>query len=89
MRSADTKCPHADILHCPLYHAAHIAGAGGCDDGKLDQGGCAVNRGMDYHKEVKRLEIEQFQLVAECEFNQRWHERNEQRKRNMRAAGLH
>lgn len=89
MRAAATKCPHEHIQFCPLYVAAHVAGAGGCDDGELGQGGCAVDRGMDYFKEVRRLEVEQFELVAQCEYDQRWHERNEQRKRNMRAAGVH
>lgn len=50
---------------------------------------CAVGRGMDYHKELKRLSVEQFAMVAEVEFSQRQHEKNEQRKRNLRAAGLH
>lgn len=83
------KCPHENIVFCPLYRASHIAGAGGCDDGQLAEGGCAVSRGMDYHAAVKRLEVEQFTMVAECEFEHRHHERNEQRKRNLRVNGVH
>lgn len=55
MRSEDTKCPHADVQFCPLYLAAHGAIGIGCDDGNLDQGGCAVDREMDYFKELGRL----------------------------------
>lgn len=83
------KCPHSDIRFCPLYHAAHTGTGGSCDDGKLDSGECAVSRGLNYGQALKKLEIDQFELVAECEYNQRWHERNEQRKRNMQSAGLH
>lgn len=46
-------CPHENILDCPLYLASHIAGAGGCDDGKLHQGGCAVDRGLSYQKAAR------------------------------------
>ena len=83
------RCPHADIQFCPLYHAAHIAGAGGCDDGQLGEGGCAVSRGMDYRQAVKRLEVTQFAMMAELEFKQRQNERREQQRRNLQAAGLH
>ena len=83
MRSEDTKCPHADIRFCPLYHAAHECIGIGCDDGKLGQGGCAVDRGMDYHKELGKLNPKYVALV-------KWKEEAEQirlqRARNMRSA---
>ncbi len=49
------RCPRADdVSRCPLYLAAHVGG--GCDDGRLEEGGCAVDRGlMDYAAEVDRI----------------------------------
>ena len=89
MRPDGTKCPHADIRFCPLYLAAHVAGAGGCDDGHLGEGGCAVDRGMNYADEAARLQVTQFHLVAEAEYAERQDATIKQRARNMRAAGIH
>ena len=44
----EAKCPHDNALDCPLYMASHTGSLRGCDDGRLDEGGCAVNRGMNY-----------------------------------------
>jgi len=52
-----TKCPHGNIVHCPLYIAAHYPGLGeySCADGRLNEGGCAVKRGLNYEKALARL----------------------------------
>jgi hypothetical protein len=78
------QCPHDDIRFCPLYVAAHMPNAGGCDDGRLIDGGCAVTRGMDYADEHRRLEREQFEMVARVEFAERRAASSAQRDRNMR-----
>jgi hypothetical protein len=83
------RCPHQQIAYCPLYVAAHEAGGFGCDDGKLDHGSCAVDRGMDYGKAVARLWQAKPDLVKECAEGESAAMACEQRQRNMRAAGLH
>ena len=87
------KCPHANIIHCPLYLAAHIANAGGCDDGRLGEGGCAVDRGMNYRAGVEAFRAKYPREVAECEFAeaaaQAAAQADEQRARNMRLSGVH
>lgn len=45
MRPEGTKCPHENIIHCPLYIGAHVAYGPSCDDGGLGAGTCAVDRG--------------------------------------------
>lgn len=82
-------CPHPDVRFCPLYLAAHVPGAGGCDDGRLDEGGCAIERGMNYTVAKARLAVTQFRLVAESEFAERQVASTAQCIRNMRAAGVH
>jgi hypothetical protein len=57
-----SSCPHRETRFCPLYVASHIPGAGGCDDGRLDERNCAVDRGMNYAAERRRLEVEQFEM---------------------------
>ena len=78
------ECPHKNVMFCPLYVAAHDGG--GCDDGRLEEGGCAVSRGMDYAAAIARLRPD---FVAES----RWRERKDvvagQRLRNMRNNGVH
>ena len=85
-----TGCPHPDIRFCPLYIAAHIADEGyhGCDDGRLDEGGCAVDRTMNYAEAVERLRIVDPRLVATLAFLEEAEEARQQRNRNMRAAGI-
>lgn len=38
-------CPHNETRLCPLYWAMHDGGGGSCDDGRLDEGTCGVDRG--------------------------------------------
>lgn len=82
-------CPHLDPSHCPLYRAAHVAGAGGCDDGRLAEGGCAVIRGVDYAGAVAALRIAHPRLVAEAEWDADRARVVRQMARNRRAAGIH
>ena len=88
MRTDKTKCPHENIVDCPLYHAMHVAGAISCLSADL-QDGCRVDQGEDYEGIVAALRIQNPDLVAQCEWNSMLRERKEQRARNMRAAGLH
>lgn len=84
------RCPHANIVYCPLYHAAHIPHAGGCDDGELDTGLCAVDRRrLNYRKEVELLRVHQPGLVERLAFDEDEATRCEQRARNMRLSGIH
>lgn len=85
------RCPHANIVHCPLYHAAHYGDVVGlsCDDGRLETGFCATARKLDYARAVARLEAVRPDIVARCRFNEEAAEAAAQRRRNMRAAGLH
>lgn len=83
------RCPHPDVRFCPLYIAAHWPGSFGCDDGRLGEGGCAVDRGLSYVGAVAALRAAQPRLVAEAEFAADHEALIAQRKRNMRAAGIH
>lgn len=90
MRPEGTKCPHDNIVHCPLYTGAHVPHGPGCDDGELGTGFCAVDRGiMNYRATVELLRLKHPRLVAECEFSEAAERSREQRSRNMRAAGVH
>lgn len=80
------RCPHDDVIFCPLYRVSHHGVGVGCDDGHLDRGGCAVTRGMSYKREVARLNPKFVAAVASKEGQQR---SSEQRKRNMRGAAVH
>ena len=77
------QCPHANIIFCPLYIAAH-EGAG-CDDGRLEEGGCAVSRGMDYSTTIADLRPA---IVVESRRRERENELADQRHRNMRNNGI-
>lgn len=81
-----SDCPHADVKHCPLYHASHEGIGIGCDDGKLEDGACAVARGMDYHQEIAKLNPK---YVSLCRWREEAEQSERQRKSNMRAAGVH
>jgi hypothetical protein len=81
-------CPHSRIEFCPLYLASHEC-AGGCDDGRLGEGGCAVSRGMDYGQALARLSRERPALVREAAERESEAMRTEQRQRNARNLGLH
>lgn len=83
-----SKCPHGDVFYCPLYHASHMA-AGGCDDGKLESGTCAVKRGMNYRAALERLRVEHPGVVERLAFLEEANEARIQRARNLRLAGIH
>lgn len=85
----DRKCPHARIEFCPLYVAAHEGGGFGCDDGKLQEGGCAVSRLLDYGKALARLSHANRELVMECAERESLQMKIEQPQRNMKNLGLH
>jgi len=84
------KCPHEDVQYCPLYHACHEGGAGGCDDGKIDENSCAVDRGrMEYGPSVRQLRKTHPLLVAQCEMHQVRSATRGQIRRNLKHNGLH
>lgn len=82
-------CPHDNIVHCPLYAAAHDdqLGGYGCAVGEWADG-CFGGRSFDHGAAVERLRAHAPRLVAECEFKAEANRIREQRRRNMRAAGL-
>ena len=82
-------CPHDHIEFCPLYVAAHEAGGLGCDDGRLGEDGCAVSRGMDYGRGLAKLSLANSALVLECAERENHWMKTEQRRRNMKNAGVH
>lgn len=67
---------------------AHVPGWG-CDDGHLDEGPCAVSRGMHYATEVARASIVHAVIIEECRWAEHLAERKAQLSRNLRAAGIH
>ncbi|ATN34751.1 hypothetical protein ACO34A_13170 [Rhizobium sp. ACO-34A] len=90
------KCPHSDIRFCPLYVAAHGLQTPegewlGCDDGKLEDGHCAVDRGMNYAREVAKVKRAEPGLVEALEFKEvaaeEWAEA--ERRRGKRQRMLH
>jgi hypothetical protein len=85
----ETKCPHDPSTWCPLSVAMNAVGRPSCDDGRLDEGGCAIDRGADYHEVLGRLLVVDARLVATC----RWHEdlaaRQAQQQRNLKLNGIH
>lgn len=85
----EKKCPHADIRHCPLYHASHTASGGGCDDGKLMEGGCGVSRAYDYGTLLAALAKISPDIVTECAFSENAEMAKAQRARNQKNIGLH
>lgn len=83
------RCPHGNISYCPLYRAAHEAGGPSCDDGHLDRGGCAIDRGLDYGRTLAALWKVNPDLIQEAADSESAAMAREQRARNMRAAGIH
>lgn len=84
------RCPHGNVVYCPLYVSAHTGNGIGCDDGKLgEHEGCAVDRGEDYNQMVAALCKIDPDMVAERATAENEQMAREQRQRNMRAAGLH
>ncbi len=93
-RSCQTgsTCPHADVQFCPLYIASHgIDGhfGMGCDDGRLDEGGCAVERGQDYAASVAELRAKAPRAVALIEFAEWAATARDQQRRNLTLNGIH
>jgi hypothetical protein len=88
MRPEGSKCPHENIVDCPLYHGMHVAGAPSCVSRDL-QDGCLVDQGADYDGLVMALRIAHPKVVAECEWNAAVRQAKEQRDRNMRVNGIH
>lgn len=84
-----SKCPHDNTVHCPLNVASHVSGGLGCDDGHLDTGQCAVARGRDYRAQVERIRVALPGIVEDCAWREDAARRSDQRRRNLRAAGLH
>lgn len=88
-------CPHQDIRFCPLYHAAHggpeFNGALGCTDGREAEGGCGVDRSLDYHELLGKLRAAAPRYVAQLEWREAAEQIREtgQRHRNMRLTGVH
>ena len=82
------RCPHARIQFCPLYVAAHVPNGGGCDDGHIHDGRCAVDRGMDYGCELARIRGKDPRLVAMLAFNEDAAIATAQRARNRQQNGV-
>lgn len=87
------KCPHANIQFCPLYVAAHGLQTPegellGCDDGKLEDGHCAVDRGMPYAREVAKVRQAEPGLVEQLQFKEQaaeeWAEAEKRREKRRR-----
>lgn len=90
---APRNCPHANIVHCPLYVAAHsgyeATASRGCVSGDWVDG-CEVERGETVYVEaVARLVKVCPRLVQNCADRESAALARLQRVRNMRAAGLH
>lgn len=83
-------CPHRDIRFCPLYVAAHDGELSqlGCIAGEWAEG-CRVDQGADYTHAVAVLDGKAPRFTAELRWRQMVVDRQEQRARNMRAAGVH
>lgn len=64
--TAARKCPHPDITRCPLYHAAHVAGAPSCFSQRMDAGLCAVDLGQPYEALLSALNAKFPLVAAEC-----------------------
>jgi hypothetical protein len=89
MEQLMARCPHRFILFCPLYVAAHMGEGLGCDDGKMDDGVCAVARGQSYVRSLELLRVKCPGLVETLEWKEAVDDRGQQIRRNVRAAGLH
>jgi hypothetical protein len=81
-------CPHTAAQFCPLYMASHLAIGVGCDDGRLEEGTCAVARGMKYGDEVAKVRAVDGKMTADLALAEIGSEIQKQRARNMRQAGI-
>lgn len=83
-------CPHKRIEFCPLYVAAHQAGGFGCIRNGDAGFTCAVKSGdFDYALGVGRLRAVDGRMVAQLEWKEQIEAHGEQRRRNMKTAGVH
>lgn len=64
----ERKCPHANIMDCPLYHAMHIANAPSCYSHRLDEGLCKVDLGKKYEDILMALNIFDLRIASDCEW---------------------
>lgn len=83
-------CPHENIVHCPLYVAAHDPALSelGCTfaaENPMD--GCAIP-GSDYEAAVRELAKVAPWIVAGCLGKERHGRARIQRERNMRLNGI-
>ncbi len=85
------RCPHTNIVNCPLYVAAHDGEIWrfSCADGEIDAGACAVARSANYHEHLGLLRAHAPRLVAECEWRERLSEARIQREHNWLLHGVH
>lgn len=85
------RCPHDRIQYCPLYVAAHVVGLPTCIGRNLDEGCDISQRKLDYGTIVAKLikTAVGAEIVEQCADGEWTAERQAQRARNMRAAGLH
>lgn len=83
------RCPHDDVRFCPLYIAAHAGNAPSCDDGGMWDGGCAVDRGMSYARQVELLRVKCPGMVEQAAWSEDIDKRGAQRLRNLRQNGIH
>lgn len=85
----ERKCPHRNIVDCPLYIGMHIVGGHSCWSDRLEEGLCAVDLGANYDGLIEAMRVKHPREVAECEWRSAQRESQEQRKRNMLLAGIH
>ncbi len=84
-------CPHKGRVHlCPLYIAAHMGSlcSFGCGD-NIEPDRCGADQRGDYAERLARLREEWPGFVAGCEDDIAADDARAQRRRNMRALGLH
>lgn len=84
------RCPHDDVVLCPLYLAAHGVEGFGCSI--VDPDRCDAAGG--YTKAIERMAKtpEGREYIFGADMNRQRREQRlaaEQRQRNLRAAGLH
>ena len=82
-------CPHANIVHCPLYIAMHVANAPSCITRDLENG-CAVEQGKRKYASIVAV-LSRFWpgIIDRCADEESAALKRDQMARNMRAAGLH
>lgn len=85
------RCPHDNIVYCPLYVAGHDAKLlkATCVTGDW-QLGCSVERGKRKYGDLVAVLFElNRRLISELVFLEDADRLRQQRSRNRRAAGLY